>query len=219
VLVLCRNRQSVFSPLTPFVRLPKLFTSEWSYAQYRLPAQPPSSNLAGLGTQTTDPTVDKVDEERCTVAWIEVPVTPPISVPAPTTPISPAKPGKATRSTTSHPAKPIATQPEPAPATEYQLVALTYSGGWYRLSLPPAASTASSSESRPATPVGGRAGGSVLSSSPKDPSVMSRARGKGGEGGKGKGKAEPDGKEVKEKQSRQCVLEEFRRFGRWDGWG
>ena len=238
-----RNRQSFFSPLTPFVRLPKLFNSEWSYAQYRLPAQPPSSNLAALSTQATDPTADRVDEERCTVAWIEVPSTTP-TLPSPS-PISPTNPGKVTRSTSSHPVKPIATPPGPTPATEYQLVALTYSGGWYRLSLPPAAGTATPGESRPGTPTGGRPGGSTLSSSPKDASVLSgmgwrgkgtEAAGKGvdkGKGkekeepeGKGKGKEEPEGKgkgkadpEVKEKQSRQCVLEEFRRFGRWDGWG
>lgn len=223
-----RNRQSIFSPLTPFVRLPKLFASEWSYAQYRLPAQPPSSSLAALSTQATDPTADRVEEERCTVAWIEVPSTTPVPALPPPLPISPAKHGKAARSTSSHPVKPIATPPAPTPATEYQLVALTYSGGWYRLSLPPAAGMNTPNESRPGTPTGGRSGGSVLSSSPKDASVLSGTggRGKGTEGtarggdrGKGKGKEEPEGKETKEKQSRQCVLEEFRRFGRWDGWG
>jgi hypothetical protein len=33
-----------------------------------------------------------------------------------------------------------------------------------------------------------------------------------------KGK-EKEKKDAGEKQSRKCVLEEFRRFGRWDGWG
>ncbi|KAG8694275.1 hypothetical protein FRC08_008587 [Ceratobasidium sp. 394] len=223
-----KNRRSVFSPLAPFVRLPKFLGSEWSYAQYRLPAQPPSSNLAALSTQLADPTAEKIEEERCTVAWIEVPVAAPAPIPKPPAPPSPAKLGKVTRSTTSHPAKPSAPQPEPTPATEYQLVALTYSGGWYRLSLPPVAGVTTPSEGRPTTPTGGRAGGSVLSSSPKDASVLSGigARGKGADSrratDKGKereGKGEPEMKEVKEKQSRQCVLEEFRRFGRWDGWG
>ncbi|KAG8704465.1 hypothetical protein FRC09_003512 [Ceratobasidium sp. 395] len=227
-----KNRQSIFSPLTPFVRLPKLFGSEWSYAQYRLPAQPPSSNLAALSTQLADPTAEKIEEERCTVAWIEVPIDVPAPAPVSPTPVSPAKTGKITRSTTSHPAKPSTPQPEPTPAMEYQLVALTYSGGWYRLSLPPIAGVISPAETRPATPPGGRPGGSVLSSSPKDASVLSGTvtRGKGAESGRvtdkgkeregrGKGKGDSEVKEVKEKQSRQCTLEEFRRFGRWDGWG
>lgn len=181
------------------MRLPKLLGSEWSYAQYRLPAQPPSSNLAALGTQAMDPTAERVEEERCTVAWIKVPVDdPPAPLPAPS-----AQPSRAIKPTSK------------SPATEYQLVALTYSGGWYRLSLPPVAGSTSQPESRPGTPSGGRASGSVLSSSPNDVSVLSGAtgRGRGGEG------AAKEGKEGKEKQSHQCVLEEFRRFGRWDGWG
>ncbi|CAK5275706.1 unnamed protein product [Mycena citricolor] len=60
-------------------------------------------------------------------------------------------------------------------AVEHQLVALTYAGGWYRLSLPKAVSQARNSPPR----------------------------------------KEKEG----EKQSRKCVLEEYRRFGRWDGWG
>lgn len=221
-----RNRQSKLSSLSPYMRLPKIFVSEWSYAQYRLPAQAPSSNLAALSAQVIDPTAERVEEERCTVAWIEVPIDTippaPLSTPSP-------KPDK-TKST-SHSLKSVA-NPN-GPAMEYQLVALTYSGGWYRLSLPPVAGTVIQSENRPTTPSGGRATGSVLSSSPKDASVLFglAGRGKGGEGtgkgvdkskekeGKTKGKEEPEVKEVKEKQSRQCVLEEFRRFGRWDGWG
>ncbi|QRV72523.1 WD repeat protein [Ceratobasidium sp. AG-Ba] len=217
-----KNRQSFFSPLAPFVRLPKLLVSEWSYAQYRLPAQPPSSNLAALSTQLADPTAERIEDERCTVAWIEIPIETPTPTPVSPMPASPARPGKVTRSTSSHPVKAPAPPPEPVPATEYQLIALTYSGGWYRLSLPPVAGAISPSETRPGTPALGRPGGSVLSSSPKDHSVLSGsgARARGTEGGRGadKGK-EKEGKEPKEKQSRQCVLEEFRRFGRWDGWG
>lgn len=203
-----RNRQSIFSPLTPFVRLPKLFKSEWSYAQYRLPAQPPSSTLAALSTQAMDPTAERVEEERCTVAWIEVPVDtpPPTPLPAPS-----AQPSKATKSTSFQlPKSPPAPNARSGPGMEYQLVALTYSGGWYRLSLPPVAGSTSQPESRPGTPSAGRAGGSVLSSSPKDTSVLSGAVGRG-RGGEGAAKGTEKGNEgVKEKQSRQCVLEEFR---------
>ncbi|KAJ1308811.1 hypothetical protein OPQ81_004499 [Rhizoctonia solani] len=193
-----KNRTSKFSALKDYVRLPKIFVSEWSYAQYRLPAQPPSSNLAALSSQVIDPTAERVEEERCTVAWIEVPVENP-------TPISPSKAGKSAKLNPS-----TTTVAGSGRATEYQLVALTYSGGWYRLSLPPVAGATSQTETRPTTPSTGRPGGSVLSSSPNNnhTSVSGRSRGEGVEGN-----------EVKEKQSRQCILEEFRRFGRWDGWG
>jgi hypothetical protein len=91
---------------------------------------------------------------------------------------------------------------------EYQLVALTYAGGWYRLSLP----TVRSSKAT-ASAVSIHAG---LSTSPP----KSRQRTSSGSSAlsrfdKGKEKEKKDG----EKQSRKCVLEEYRRFGRWDGWG
>ncbi|KAF8743419.1 WD40 repeats protein, partial [Rhizoctonia solani] len=198
-----KNRTSKLSALKDYVRLPKIFASEWSYAQYRLPAQAPSSNLAALSSQVIDPTAERVDEERCTVAWIEVPIE---GHP----PISPSKTNRPPKSTS------ISTNPTPTMPVgserpmDYQLVALTYSGGWYRLSLPPVAGTTSQSETRPVTPSVGRPGGSVLSSSPNNNSAS---------GAVGRGREGADGTEVKEKQSRQCILEEFRRFGRWDGWG
>lgn len=96
---------------------------------------------------------------------------------------------------------------ERGPVPEYQLVALTYTGGWYRLSLPPvkgvvkdtASASATSLLRQATTPQGYRRGsaGSTTSSRMEKPSK---------------------GKE-KEKQSRDCVLEEYRKYGRWDGWG
>ncbi|KAJ7667907.1 SVP1-like protein 2 [Mycena polygramma] len=164
------NRQSTFSPLTPYLPLPKYFESEWSYAQYRIPVQ--SSHISLSATSIRSPTAE-VDEERCMVGWIEAPDT-----------------GNSNHS-----------------PVEYQLVALTYAGGWYRLSLPAArsskadaSSSSGSSTSPPKTRQRTSSGSSVLSRSDK---------------GKGKEKDKKDG----EKQSRKCVLEEFRRFGRWDGWG
>ncbi|KAF8760127.1 WD40 repeats protein [Rhizoctonia solani] len=124
-----KNRTSKLSALKDYVRLPKIFASEWSYAQYRLPAQAPSSNLAALSSQVIDPTAERVDEERCTVAWIEVPIE---GHP----PVSPSKTNRPPKSTS------ISTNPTPTMPVgserpmDYQLVALTYSGGWYRLSLP-----------------------------------------------------------------------------------
>jgi hypothetical protein len=90
---------------------------------------------------------------------------------------------------------------------EYQLIALTYTGGWYRLSLP----SHGISSASPSTP---------LSGSPPMLSSMARQRTSSGSSvlsktDKGKEKErEKDGKE-----STDCVLQEFRRFGRWDGWG
>ncbi|KAK0230799.1 SVP1-like protein 2 [Armillaria fumosa] len=82
--------------------------------------------------------------------------------------------------------------PEP-----YQLVALTYTGGWYRLSLPALNAPTAASESPPVA-------------RQRTPSVSSVARSE-------KGKEKEKDKEGKEK--RDCILREFRRYGRWDGWG
>jgi hypothetical protein len=99
---------------------------------------------------------------------------------------------------------------EAAVVVEHQLVALTYTGGWYRLSLPSkGASSATNNPSLPSL----SSGVPVSSSPPKYPhprtssgsSVVSRPD---------KGKE----REKHEKESRDCVLQEFRRFGRWDGW-
>src|ERR1700761_990718 len=53
------NRQSTFSPLTPYLPLPKYFESEWSYAQYRIPTQ--SSHISLSATSVRSPT-SEVDE-------------------------------------------------------------------------------------------------------------------------------------------------------------
>ncbi|CEL59707.1 WD repeat domain phosphoinositide-interacting protein 3 OS=Xenopus tropicalis GN=wdr45b PE=2 SV=1 [Rhizoctonia solani AG-1 IB] len=198
-----KNRTSKLSAIKDYLRLPKIFVSEWSYAQYRLPAQAPSSNLAALSSQVIDPTAERIDEERCTVAWIQVPV----ESPAPVSPSKTSRPLKSTPliSTKSAPNMPAG----PEHPMNYQLVALTYSGGWYRLSLPPVAGTMLRSETRPSTPSAGRSSGSVLSSSPNNNSVSGAAV---------RGREDAEGTEAKEKQSRRCILEEFRRFGRWDGW-
>ncbi|KAJ7499035.1 WD40-repeat-containing domain protein [Mycena latifolia] len=170
------NRQSTFSPLTPYLPLPKYFESEWSYAQYRIPVQ--SSHISLSATSSMRPPPPDVDEERCVVGWIEAPDD---------------------------------GNPNPGPV-EHQLVALTYAGGWYRLSLP----NASSSK---AVASGGPAGSST--SPPKSVS-MPRQRTSSGSSVLSrfdKGKEKEKEKKNGEKQSRKCVLEEYRKFGRWDGWG
>lgn len=89
---------------------------------------------------------------------------------------------------------------------EYQLIALTYTGGWYRLSLP--------SHGISSTP-----SSTPLSGSPPKLSSMARQRASSGASvasrmDKGKEKE----REKEGKESTECVLQEFRRFGRWDGW-
>ncbi|TEB30157.1 SVP1-like protein 2 [Coprinellus micaceus] len=97
---------------------------------------------------------------------------------------------------------------EREPGPEYQLIALTHTGGWYRLSLPPVKgavvkdvpSASATKLLRQATTQQGYARSSASSSA----SSRTDRHGKGKE---------------KEKQSRDCVLEEYRKYGRWDGWG
>lgn len=107
---------------------------------------------------------------------------------------------------------------------EYQLVALTYTGGWYRLKLPgdggsqgPLAGGSLPVSPRvttgplPGTPPGfkGGMGGKGVQPRNRTSSVSSMKSDKGKEKEKGDGEAKP---------SRKCTLEEYRKFGRWDGW-
>lgn len=106
---------------------------------------------------------------------------------------------------------------------EYQLIALTFTGGWYRLSLPKLAGSSkrNSGTFKPSNlgslspakaPLGSRPGsvaGSTTSRVDKGSTASRLDKGKEKEQDKGKPK----------KVSRNCTLQEYRRFGRWDGWG
>ncbi|KAJ7591191.1 SVP1-like protein 2 [Mycena floridula] len=96
--------------------------------------------------------------------------------------------------------------PTDGPVPEHQLIALTFVGGWYRLSLPKfnvsSSSAATSSTSSKST--------SQRQRTASETSTITRPD-------KGKSKDKQQTKEGH--QSRQCTLEEFRRYGRWDGWG
>ncbi|KAI0720234.1 WD40-repeat-containing domain protein [Cerioporus squamosus] len=186
------NRQSTFSPLTQYLNLPKYFDSEWSYAQYRIPSQ--SAHISISAQPAKSPTADVVDEEKCVVGWIQV------------SPEEQLEPGR------------------PMPF-EYQLVALTYTGGWYRLSLPTSSQTAAASSPSPSfpsshSPVPSPSVQVPLSRSPPSVRTMPVPRPRSASGSSftsrpDKGKE----REREEKPGRECILREFRRFGRWDGWG
>ncbi|KAF8338727.1 WD40-repeat-containing domain protein [Cantharellus anzutake] len=206
------NRQSSLNPLTPFIKLPKYFRSEWSYASYRLPG--PTAHIAlssALGSAGDNPrSIDAGEAEKCVVGWIQVPVR-------------------------------VEEEFVEEEVMQYQLLALTYSGCWYRLSIPSSSVTSSLVSSAVsgtaltgqvpplASPPPSIAGGAVPS--PKDtrhphrtpsaprsttslplPSSARPHRSSPTRGKKGEGNVDS------EKRGRECVLEEFRRFGRWDGW-
>jgi len=211
-----RNRQSTFSPLSGYLH--KYFSSEWSYARYRLPTS--STHISLHSVQSTEPSdSDIAEEEKCVVAWVEVPV--PVPSPTPPPPTSPKLKAQS----------PSLTPVEPQTRMEHQLVALTYSGGWYRLSIPSSSATVPIPNLSSSPPAAGSVlGGTALSSSPGRPGLsphMSPGRSpsrasvhsvSSSRPDKGKERERDSGKE-KEAPSRQCVLEEFRRYGRWDGWG
>lgn len=110
-------RQKQFNILKPF--LPRYFSSEWSHSQFRLPAPalPPSrlpfshssTSPEGPGGRST-PTVE---DDVCRCAWIDYEVS----------------------TTKSTKGKERLVPPESR--VEAQIIALTNSGGWYRISLGP----------------------------------------------------------------------------------
>lgn len=183
LLFFSRNRQSKLSSLTSFIPIPKYFESEWSYAQFRIPTQSAHISLTQQAA-ARDANPDLAEEEKCTVGWIEAPQTTP-------------------------PHSAIAAPPS---APEYQLIALTFTGGWYRLALP---NKKPSSAASGAAHTNVSSSGSVRSGRPRSPSGSTVAGGGRGDKGKGISSRDSDRKDG----GRDCTLMEFRRFGSWDGWG
>ncbi|KAF8592680.1 hypothetical protein K439DRAFT_1643720 [Ramaria rubella] len=124
---------------------------------------------------------------------------------------------------------------------DHQLVALTYSGGWYRLALPSSASQAASTSSLPVSipstpstvapsmsisPPFTSGPPRVFPSSPPRASgsqvrLSSRSSAYGMSSSlrdKGKGRELDRDKDESKEGGRRCTLVEFRKFGRWDGW-
>jgi len=216
----------------------KYIQSEWSYAQYSLPRAPAHVALSTTSSASRMGTVnpDAGEEERCVVAWVQVPHSQPspVSPPQPSlllssvAPSSPKGKGKTRelestsdrerrRSTllSQGPSSPPPKKGTPAPtgptvaAPQYQLIALTYSGGWYRLSLPGSTSPGSTGDLKNLPKSSKSMGTPSRASTPTDR----------------KGSLQEEGKqrrasgEVKPNVSSSLRLEEFRRFGRFDGWG
>ena len=96
---------------------------------------------------------------------------------------------------------------------DYQLIALTFTGGWYRLSLPKVEGSSKRSSGSFST--------GLASGSPPKSSLGPHTRSVSGSSTTGRldrGKEKEKDREEK-KDSRNCILQEYRRFGRWDGWG
>ncbi|TNY21337.1 hypothetical protein DMC30DRAFT_203361, partial [Rhodotorula diobovata] len=227
------------SLLKPY--LPAYFSSEWSHAQFRLPAPPgtpPASRLpfslanpgpiprtpfspaagagpgAGAGGEGLKGATS-VEDDVCVCAWVEVDVPggeegddaphqvpPPAPAPAP----APAPDPHARRRSSA------AQQPAPPPAPqrrrETQLVALTRSGGWYRLAFSPAPAPApphpsSSTSSSPSVTAKGKA-----RERPRDAGAGTRSGSAAAEGVRG----------LARDATSECRVVEYRRFGGVEGW-
>lgn len=163
-----RNRQSSLSPLAPFLPLPKYFDSQWSYAQYRIPAQAAHISLSSTSSVRSSG-ADLAADEKCVVGWIKGPTH---------------KEGS---------------------SEDYQLIALTYSGGWYRLLLPRSSNQPSNA-------------GSALTDSPSQSASAFRQR-SSSITSVTSASEKVKGKEHRSKESHELVLEEYHKYGRWDGWG
>lgn len=231
------------TPLSPFIKLPKYFRSEWSSASYRLPG--PTAHIAlssALGSPGDDPpSIDAGETEKCVVGWIQVPVR----VRRRRTTLSETQQqhqssskGKGRIRSSLDKAR-VEEEFVEEEVMQYQLLALTYSGCWYRLSIPSTTSGAviSTMVSRTASPApsvsstageGGRtprdtqhihrappSSSSATSVSISPPSHSPPAWSRRASFIKGK---KPEGEVDSERKGRECVLEEFRRFGQWDGW-
>lgn len=216
------NRTSVFRQVLAYSPVQTNYlNSEWSYAQYRLPT-PPAHVAHSYSTTNRLGTIhpDAGDEEKWTVGWITLPpdITPHTSPNKPTTPLpSPARSkGKGRVETSgsplrpSHDRKPSSSSTRAPPPPEYQLVALTFTGGWYRLSLPKA------EKDRAGTPEAYQGSGKTAYSGTRDRVGSPQL---GGSRRSTEKRISPRRNSDAQNDGNKCQLEEFRRFGRWDGWG
>jgi WD repeat-containing protein 45 len=232
------NRLSALRQVAAFVPGTNYLNSEWSYAQYRLPT--PSAHQAhSLSTTNRLGTAhpDAGDEERWTVGWITLaPDTTPQSSPAKGPIGLPSiHKGKGRANQPGSPLRGAAERPSPLSPSfkssrprvkqptqpEYQLIALTFTGGWYRLSLPhpnEPADRAGTPEpyqgkKRPNPRPGESKTPTERSGSPQLAAKRLGDQRKHGDASKRRSS------DAQVADTSRCHLEEFRRFGRWDGWG
>jgi len=216
----------------------KYIQSEWSYAQYSLPRPPAHVALSTTSSASRMGTVnpDAGEEERCVVGWVQVPVSQPspVSPPRHNLPLSSVassspkgkgkvrelestsdrerrRAGRLSQGPSSPPSKKdtLAASNPTVTGPEYQLIALTYSGGWYRLSLPGSTTSGSKGDLKN-PPKSSRSMGA-----PSRVSMPTGHKGSLREEGKQRRASGEDRSSV----STSLHLEEFRRFGRFDGWG
>ncbi|GAA6053509.1 hypothetical protein JCM3770_000301 [Rhodotorula araucariae] len=241
-------RQKQFSLLKPY--LPKYFSSSWSHAQFRLPPPGPTASRlpfslsnpgpypatpfspARTGAGADPPTVEN---DICVCAWIEVDAPDPgpdvvagdSRAGTPVPPLSgrhgstsSASAARARKASTEQPA------PPPPPRKEPQLVALTRSGGWFRIAFSPAPGPSSSSGAAPA-PALAPAPVPVFASASASSKGKERAASSGSGSGSGSGRATPTRTAPRVQEGVQglardatseCRLVEYRRFGGTEGW-
>ncbi|SCV68835.1 BQ2448_956 [Microbotryum intermedium] len=198
------TRSKQFSMLKPY--LPKYFSSEWSHSQFRLPPPAPtasrlpfslsSSTAAAAGASaassgvasgsTAPPTIE---DDVCICAWIEVEVD--VAGPDATGPSSttlgrsdskrPNKPATMMGVGSAHPRS--IPNPLGEKRIDHQIVALTHSGRWFRISL-----------------LGGGGGGG-------EPGTRETSKA-----------AKDDAFGLGRDSTTDCRLEEYRQFGKKDGW-
>lgn len=185
------------SILKPY--LPKYFHSQWSDAYFRLPAPaalPPKNlplpRLFGEPSPMETPKPPTIEDDICLVTWILGDT--PVMQSSADTPSTPPYKGKSTHSARPGSLRFAPTPPPSNPATEPQIVAITRSGGWYRLHVPDAASRQAHGGSPPPTPVSGIRGADQARSRRRTSSQV------GGE------------------KSTEMVCVEYRRFGETEVW-
>ncbi|KAM0793151.1 hypothetical protein ACM66B_000626 [Microbotryomycetes sp. NB124-2] len=151
------SRQRQLDMLKPY--LPKYFSSEWSHSQFRLPASGPApsklpnfgslSPTGEFGTGKGSSTAMSIEDDVCVCEWIKV-----------------------DKSMGLDDVRAGASSQDKDDACDYQIVAITRSGGWFRIKLD--------------------SGGTETSGGNKVTGLSKNA-------------------------TRECTLEEYRRFG-GDGW-
>ncbi|PVF96264.1 hypothetical protein CPB86DRAFT_775869 [Serendipita vermifera] len=214
-------------------RSPTISTLSGHTLNFKLPTPP--AHVAHSLSQTNRLGIAHPDaghQERWTIGWITMPpdITPQSSpkkgpIPLPSVHAQgKARPESSSlssyRQSPRSPTSPTRQIARPLPEPEYQLVALTFTGGWYRLSSPGKDlrdgsevedAYRKSSQARAANRRSDGASSVGRTSSPEPGKKRQTEHLRQGESSSRRNSDSQD--------TSKCQLEEFRRFGRWDGWG